>query len=310
MIQLIGRHDITLDMKNGNGETALHVAATYNLASAAKILLDHHSIDSNVRNSDGETVLHVMVGIDSSAATADVQSRAWLLDQRGFDINERDRKGRTALHVACENRAPDVAVLLVDSGADTTVATHSGRAPVHDAVIHDCLSILKLFEREKFGWKTSFNFHIRKDKDLIVQNALLHHLAASCGTKCLECLLTFPEYFRVGHMAGHWSLLRCAIEVNAQSVVHILLQKGAKPSTQANGSTELHDAVLSQNPRIVSMLLEYGFDPSVRSSDGLTPLLLAKGEGFEDIACLLGHHCDNQLSELLTTCWQGHVNIL
>jgi uncharacterized protein len=53
----------------------------------------------------------------------------WLLD-KGAAINERDDSGSTALHHACLMGRPKVAILLMERGADPSIAGAGGSTPL------------------------------------------------------------------------------------------------------------------------------------------------------------------------------------
>ena len=61
------------------------------------------------------------------AAMANYPASLRLLLDRGARINEKSDQGYTALHVACENGIADVAILLLEYGADINVRNCEGK---------------------------------------------------------------------------------------------------------------------------------------------------------------------------------------
>ncbi|MDA0597412.1 MAG: ankyrin repeat domain-containing protein [Chloroflexi bacterium] len=67
-----------------------------------------------VRDEYGRTPLHL-------AALGNSPDIARLLIDSGADIEGKDNGGGTALHFAARNNSLDVATLLIDSGADIVI---------------------------------------------------------------------------------------------------------------------------------------------------------------------------------------------
>lgn len=56
-----------------------------------------------------------------------------LLERGGIDLNRRDAEGNTALHYVCREGYRDLAVLLLDKGADASLVNNRGETPLHAA---------------------------------------------------------------------------------------------------------------------------------------------------------------------------------
>jgi ankyrin repeat protein len=60
-------------------------------------------------------------------------------------------------------------------------------------------------------------------------------------------------------------------------IARFLLEHGANVNhAQNHGDTALHWAVMDRNPELIRMLLAAGADPAARTSQGYTPLDIAK----------------------------------
>ena len=55
------------------------------------------------------------------------------LKKGGININKRDAEGNTPLYYACLKGCRDLAVLLLDSGADVSVTNNRSETPLHAA---------------------------------------------------------------------------------------------------------------------------------------------------------------------------------
>ena len=56
-----------------------------------------------------------------------------LLERGGIDLNRRDAEGNTALHYVCREGYRDLAVLLLDKGADASLVNNRSETPLHAA---------------------------------------------------------------------------------------------------------------------------------------------------------------------------------
>ena len=82
--------------------------------------------------------------------------------------------------------------------------------------------------------------------------------------------------------------LHAACARGNDSMVRLLLEKGANPnSQQANGTSPLHSAVHRGMKDAVEALLAHGADVLLAMEDGRTPLDFAKAEGHEQIESIL-----------------------
>jgi ankyrin repeat protein len=82
-----------VNFQTGNGETPLHMAATWNNTALVKLLLEHGA-DPNLRNSAGATPLHL------AAAKPDGAAVVRLLLEHGADASLRDGAGATPMDQA------------------------------------------------------------------------------------------------------------------------------------------------------------------------------------------------------------------
>jgi serine/threonine protein kinase len=70
------------------------------------------------------------------------------------------------------------------------------------------------------------------------------------------------------------------------TITQLLIKHGADVNARENmfGETPLHCAARSHALEVVELLLQHGADPSIRNINGQTPLELAQGSGYEEIA--------------------------
>jgi ankyrin repeat protein len=105
-----------------DGFTALHYAAFFDGADAARTLLDAGA-DPDARARHSQIKVHP---IHSAAASQQIETVRLLLD-RGADVNTPQEGGGTPLHTAAFHGDDALAELLLERGADPQAAGDDGR---------------------------------------------------------------------------------------------------------------------------------------------------------------------------------------
>ncbi|XP_063221674.1 uncharacterized protein LOC134530611 [Bacillus rossius redtenbacheri] len=154
---------LSVDLKNDDGETPLHLAVRSGHKQITQILLNHGA-DPCVKNSSGNTALHLAVLAGSGGSLRALLSRegTWTLPldvlndeglgplhlcamngrnkqllellAAGASVNLEDgRSGRTALFHAVEADNNQVVRVLLAAGADSSLPNYSGHTPLHAA---------------------------------------------------------------------------------------------------------------------------------------------------------------------------------
>lgn len=107
-----------------DGFTALHLAVYAEQAEAARLLVEHGA-DVDVRSSG--PIAHVPP-LGTAAFVRSVPLARLLLDA-GANVDGQGAGGFTALHSAAMNDDAELVELLLERGADTTVANAKGERP-------------------------------------------------------------------------------------------------------------------------------------------------------------------------------------
>jgi ankyrin repeat protein len=112
------------------GNTALHLAAQYNLIETVRLLLAKGA-KLEARNDVSETPLIL------AAYLAGLDTVKFLVDQ-GADIGAKTRTGDTALvYAAATEHAENVVTFLIKHGAEVNVRNAAAETPLKKAIFYD-----------------------------------------------------------------------------------------------------------------------------------------------------------------------------
>ncbi|XP_019623706.1 PREDICTED: B-cell lymphoma 3 protein homolog [Branchiostoma belcheri] len=143
------------DVQDRNGQTAVHLSCqTASTACLHTILTcTTRELDLELRNYDGLTPLHVAVNTGN-------QDVAMLLVDSGADVDATDGKsGRTALFHAVERDQEDMVLYLLRAGAKVNAQCYAGNTPLHAASGRGQQNMVKLLIKHgaDIGVKNSHN---------------------------------------------------------------------------------------------------------------------------------------------------------
>ena len=280
---------------NRSGESPLALACGNGNATMVQALVDHGA-DTNEAAASGETPL--MRCVRSGRVDA-----VKILLGHDAQVNAKDKEhGRTALMWAVTDKRPEMVQALIEGDADIHLRSNEGLdALMLAARTGDAMSAELLV-----GVGANAN-----EKGPQGMTALV--LAASNGQQEVGLLLleksadanARDEY---GATALHYAVtkgisvlngVRYADDVSALfrpseiALVEALLRHGANPNVQlenappvggagspaAVGATPYLLAAASHDGTVMRMLVDAGADPKIRTTTGLTPLMVAAGAG-------------------------------
>jgi ankyrin repeat protein len=213
----------------------LHYAAFWGLHSIVHFLVIELSQDVHSRS-----VTHDATPLHVASENGHKQVALFLLE-RGADVSAQEKYGKTPLHLASLWGHVEVAYLLIERGADVSAQDKAGETPLHLASRWGRVEVAHmLMERGANG---------------------------SAQDKAGETPL---------HVASRWGRVEAA---------HMLIERGADVSAQdGDGNTPLHLASQEGHMDVAHMLIEHGADISAQDKDGETPLHLASLRGHVKVA--------------------------
>ena len=229
-----------------------------------KLVIDRICEDERVRRAtDGRlrTALHWAARYRSPAC---VQA---LID-RGMSVSAIDDGGNSPLMFATYSGRPNIALMLIKSGADAKQANKKGVSPLSYAMDKQDLTMSKILMRGHRSDAEETRIHSRPHDSLLE--------AASDGNAGrIKRLLTTQPDLEATDSDGCTALIRAGGKGHAQAI-STLIAGGASPdAASGNGTTALGAAVLGDHAGAVQTLVDKGVSADQAQRYGVTPLMLA-----------------------------------
>ncbi|KAF6823075.1 ankyrin repeat domain-containing protein 52 [Colletotrichum plurivorum] len=217
--------------------------------------------------------------VDGAEDTALVEAMNALFDRSSQTWDAWRRWGRTPIYAASMNGHLEVVKVLLEKGADVSVANTNGWTPLHSASTssNGHLDVVKIL--------------LEKGADVLVATndgrTPLHSASSNGHLDVVKVLLASGADVSVAKKNG-WTPLKAASSNGHLNVVKILLEKGADVLVATNdGWTPLHSASSDGHLEVVKVLLENGADVSVANTNGRTPLYSASSNGHLEVVKVL-----------------------
>ncbi len=285
-----------LDVRDQDGQTALHVAVAVGNVAAVEALLQHGA-DVTLTDNKGQTALHIAAAKFGLRGLEMLRCLAGPTKAKG-SLNVRDQDGRTALHMA--TAAGDVAAVeaFLQHGADVTVTDNKGQTALHIAAAEFGLRGLEMLMCLAGPTKAKGSLNVR-DQD---GQTALHMAVIARKVAIVEVLLkhgadvtlTDNKSQTALHIAaakfGLWELemLRC--------LVRLFKEKNGLDVRDQDGRTALHVAA-ARDVAVVEVFFNHGADVTLRDNKGRTALHVAAAEDVAVVEALLKHGADVTLRD-------------
>ena len=198
-----------------------------------------------------------------------------LLEQ-GANINGRNEDGNTALICAITSKQSETAIFLLESGADMSVRSSSGkrRPPLYHATdVGDLVTAQYLLDH---GAPVN-------EKDWYGQNYFVEVILSE-KLDAINLLLRYGADVNARDVSGS-PVITHAVKKGNMELVRLLLGHGANANARDySGHPLISLASSNGQPELVQLLLGSGADPNVRTFTGVPILVDAVQRGRVDLA--------------------------
>ncbi|CAH0047285.1 unnamed protein product [Clonostachys solani] len=185
--------------------------------------------------------------------------------------------GWTPINVAADGGHLEVVRLLVEKGADLTIAQTAGWTPIHSAVTGGYDDVVELLVRSGADITTA-------DSD---GWTLLHKAAKNGNIELAKLLMSNGADAAAKNDCG-WPPLLIAAEMGHCEVIQMLIDKGVNTMVAQNdGWTPLHVAAGNGHLEAAKLLIDSGVDITAASNIGWTPINAAAAHGHPKVVKLL-----------------------
>jgi ankyrin repeat protein/L-ascorbate metabolism protein UlaG (beta-lactamase superfamily) len=299
--RLVAADRSVLATKEADGSTPLHIAAQAGNLEMTKLLLDLGA-DVTIGDNENSNALHV-AAIGANTAVID------LLLAKGMDVNSADMNGMNAVLFAAGRNKWDIVRYLASKGAKLDCRTNGGTTLVHFAARRGNLEALKQLVAggaplncgpDQWG-ATPLGGACQRGEVAVVTYLLDNGanpneaspsgeppltLAAGMGKRDVVRILLDRGADAKYCYNGFFTALVASFWRPDVETVRMLLAAGADATIMGpEAGGVLHRAAMSPNVpvEIVRMLVDAGADVNVKTSEGVTPLLVACDKGSTDI---------------------------
>ena len=280
---------IPTQLKQHEGENALHAAARNNDVSSAEDLIAQGFSTEDCDNR-GWTSLHI------AAARGNLEVLRCLVAHTGnIDIAGEQMSNDTPLGLAAEYDQADAIELLAAAKANIEARNSCDNTPLMVAALEGCSSAVRKL--------------IELGAELDCHNSLESALFLLCGRtsrrgdrlKILQMMLQAGACADGTENQMGWTPLQKAAEWSEEAIVSALLAGGANVDAKEAESlhTPLYIAIKKNRPSIVRLLLDAGADRNAVFQGNLTPThMAAKSPNYEIMRMLLEKDVDLSIQSL------------
>lgn len=324
-VKLLLEKGANTEIKDNDGETALHRAAVICSKNIVTLLLTHNANVNATTKSGATPLAYVAYSNLGNDKTENLVKIAELLLTHGTDIEITDDNGWTVLHRAAHQGNKEIINLLLDYGANFEVQTKHGRSPQQVAAENNKPEIANLIVQKIADLKQQMRTMPRKIKQQEKQIEQLQQQIGELSTRLLllalivekqqskEISVTLDNNRKTTVsltqliMQQRSSLYRSSNQQNPELTkkfieaaqqgdidsLRELLHQGVDVNATDNGqyqATALHYAASSGNEALIKFLLDNGANPDIADNSGETPAEWAEAEGNAMAVLLRMHH--------------------
>jgi len=259
------------------GCCGLHIAAEKNYVEVVEALLKA-GVDVNIRSEKQK-----LTPLISAACCGSLEAVKALL-KSSADIDAQSSTGNTALMLAIDRGKIDVALTLIEAGANLEIKGQKGWTALHNAASGGDKGYKEVAEG-------LIKHHASVDALSETLLTPLHEAAGKSLVDLVRLLVDAGADVNARDKFSNTPLRMCAS--NAQSfanletfkqTVQILLDAGADINSGTTiNTTSLHSVVKWGNIDAVRFMIEHGADPNIRTTKGELPIDFAKDPAIKEL---------------------------
>ena len=252
--------------KDANGTIALHRAAKGGHDRAVELLLQEQSEQLFVLNHSGKTAR-------DEALYGGCYITARLLRRIEASYLGQSSEERSKLEIAIESENALSVGALLEQGVDIESPNVDGWRPLHHAVIIDCIPIASLLVLNGANIEASTTTSERR--------TALHYAARRGSVLGVKLCLAHGAAINSRNGQGQTALHEACQSGNVETVVQLLEGMADAKVVDDCYWRPIHKAASGGYKEVLRVLLEYGAELHVRTSDKLS---------VQDCAAANGHH--------------------
>ncbi|OAM52407.1 hypothetical protein A7981_02680 [Methylovorus sp. MM2] len=279
-VQLFVQADMNINVlaapgkNDGMPKSALHCAASQGRTTMAKSLIEQGA-NINIQDEEGNTPLWYVAksgGISKDGVNHSIEM-ATLLIKHKADVNLQGDKGGPFLTAIASNQT-ELADYLIEKGADVKSRNKEGYTALM-AIAQNYYGSNKTdrIERARGLVKAGVDVNAQTKTGYTA-------LTIACSTRqypMIEALLDLGADPNISNSSGQTVIISSLYD---PETFNLLIKHGANLNVKVNGSTLLHQAIISNNSSILSLLLASGkIDVNAKNDNGDTALFLTTLRG-------------------------------
>lgn len=281
VIDVLIKNGANKDLRGVEGLTPLHLATKYDMTSAAKFLIENGA-DVDVKNTYGTTALIY------AARRGNLDLVELLLEKNPKSVNIGDHSDVSPLHAAVMGGNKDVIVTLLEYGAIINAKDKEEEQPIHYAAAENNEAVVSILVNEMAKGADDEIAKKSAKRDLV--NSVTGeldtplHIAAQGGyIDVVKSLLAFGAEVNARTDTNQTPLHLACIAGHLDVVKLLVMYKAKVNAKDADQETALHKAAQFGRIAVCQHLLESSAKLDCNDKDNFTPLMMAVWKGQNDI---------------------------